>query len=90
MGLGPGTVVRGATFDCGLAVVVGAAVVAVDVVLDVLLLLGVEPEPHPTTPMPKATITTAAPLTAAVRLINNSCRSGSTARTKSLVTARQR
>jgi hypothetical protein len=82
--------VRGATFDCGWVVVVGAAFVAVDAVLDVLLLLGVEPELHPTKPIPKAAITTATPLTAAVRLINNSCRSASTARTKSLVTARER
>jgi hypothetical protein len=82
--------VRGATFDCGWAVVVGAALVAVDAVLDVLLLLGAEPELHPTKPIPKAAITTAAPLTAAVRLINNSCRSASTARTKSLVTVRER
>jgi hypothetical protein len=65
--------VRGATFDCGWALVVGAFV-AVDAELDVVLLLGVEPELHPTTPMPKATIPTATPLTAAVRLINNSCR----------------
>jgi len=66
--------VRGATFDCGWALVVGAPVVAVDAELDVLLLLGVELEPHPTKPIPKAAITTATPLTVAVRLINNSRR----------------
>jgi hypothetical protein len=82
--------VRGATFDCGWAVVVGAALVAVDGVLDVLLLLGVEPEPQPTKPIPKAAIATATPLTAAIRLINNSYRSARTARTKSLVTAPER
>ena len=62
VGLGPGTVVRGATFDCGLLVVV-----VVDVLLAALLLL--EGEPHPTTPMPKAVMAIATPLIAAIRFI---------------------
>jgi len=55
-------VVRGATFDCGLLVVV-----VVDVLLAALLLL--EGEPHPTTPMPKAVMAIATPLIAAIRFI---------------------
>ena len=39
-GLGPSAVMRGATFDCGLAVVADAALPAVDVLLAALLLLG--------------------------------------------------
>jgi hypothetical protein len=60
-------VVRGATFDCGLLVVVAADVV--DALLDVLLLLGVEPEPHPAKPRPKATMAIATPVVDAIRFI---------------------
>jgi hypothetical protein len=54
--------VRGATFACVLA-----AVVVVEVLLDALLLLGLEP--HPTRPMPNATIAIARQLIDAVRFI---------------------
>src|SRR5271156_6365634 len=68
-GLGPWAVIRGATFDCGLAVVAEVAVLPVaDVLLAALLLLG--EEPHPATPMAIATIAIVAPLLlAAVRFI---------------------
>jgi hypothetical protein len=68
-------VVRGATFACGLAVVVVVdlpTVLDVEVVFEALLLLDVEP--HPTNPMPKTTIMIA-PLIAAVRFMVCSCRS---------------
>jgi hypothetical protein len=58
-------VVRGATLDCGLLVVV--AVDVVEVLLAALLLL--EGEPHPTKPMPKAVMTIATALIAAIRFI---------------------
>jgi hypothetical protein len=58
-------VVRGATFDCGLLVVV--VVDVVDVLLAALLLL--EGEPHPTKPMPRAVMAIATPLIAAIRVI---------------------
>src|SRR5277367_3086966 len=68
-GLGPWAVIRGATFDCGLAVVAEVAVLPVaDVLLAALLLLG--EELHPATPMAIATIAIVAPLLlAAVRFI---------------------
>src|SRR5271154_1734126 len=68
-GLGPWAVIRGATFDCGLAVVAEVAAPPVaDVLLAALLLLG--EELHPATPMVIATIAIVAPLLlAAVRFI---------------------
>jgi hypothetical protein len=61
-------VVRGATFPCVLAVVVVVVlpmVVVVEVLFDALLLP--EVDPHPTKPIPKATMAIATPLIAAVR-----------------------
>src|SRR5271170_4258047 len=65
-GLGPWAVIRGATFDCGLAVVAEVAALPVaDVLLAALLLLG--DELHPAKPMAIATI--AIPVLASVRFI---------------------
>src|SRR5271156_4577213 len=65
-GLGPWAVIRGATFDCGLAVAAEvAALPGADVLLAALLLLG--EEPHPAKPMAIATI--AIPVLASVRFI---------------------
>src|ERR1700678_1881344 len=65
-GLGPWAVVRGATFDCGLAVVAEvAALPAADVLLAALLLLGEEPQPG----KPMAIATIAIPVLASVRFI---------------------
>src|ERR1700722_15969434 len=68
-GLGPRGVVRGATFDCGLAVVAEVVALPVaDVLLAALLLLGEELQPA--RPMAIATIAIVAPLLlAAVRFI---------------------
>src|SRR5271156_1241804 len=67
-GLGPWGVIRGATFDCGLAVVVEVdALPVVDVLLAALLLLGEELQPAK--PMATATIAIVALLPAAVRFI---------------------
>src|SRR5271155_2081719 len=67
--LGPWAVIRGATFDCGLAVVAEVAALPVaDVLLAALLLLGEELQPAK--PMATATIAMVAPLLlAAVRFI---------------------
>src|ERR1700748_3920388 len=68
LGVGPSTESRGATFDCGLAVVAEvAALPAADVLLAPLLLLG--EELHPATPLATAAIAIGAPLRAAVRFI---------------------
>src|ERR1700685_3485701 len=65
-GLGPWAVMRGATFDCGLAVVAEVpALPVVDVLLAVLLLLGDEPQPA----KPMAIATIAIPVLASVRFI---------------------
>src|SRR5271168_3359534 len=65
-GLGPWAVMRGATFDCGLAVVAEVAALPVlDVLLAALLLLG--EELHPAKPMATATI--AIPVLASLRFI---------------------
>ena len=67
-GLGPWAVIRGATFDWGLAVVVEVAALPVlDVLLAALLLLGEELQPAK--PMAIATIAIVAPLLAAVGFI---------------------
>jgi hypothetical protein len=61
-------VIRGATFDCGLAVVAEVAALPVaDVLLAALLLLGEELQPAK--PMAIATIAIVAPLLAAVGFI---------------------
>jgi hypothetical protein len=62
-------VVRGATFACGLPIVVVVdlpTVVVVEVLVDALLL---ELEPHPAKPRLKATTAIATPLIAAVRFM---------------------
>jgi hypothetical protein len=66
VGLGPGTVVRGATFPAGgaEAVIAGPAAAAEDL-LGALLLL--EWDPHPAKPMPRAAMAIVTPLTAVVR-----------------------
>src|ERR1700722_14375834 len=67
-GLGPWAVIRGATFDCGLAVVAGvAALPVVDVLLAALLLLGEEPQPARL--IPTATTVMVTPVLASVRFI---------------------
>src|ERR1700759_3016059 len=67
-GLGPWAVMRGATFDCGLAVVAEAPALPVVDVLPAASLLGVELQPA--TPPAIATIAIAGPLLlAAVRFL---------------------
>src|ERR1700744_1490086 len=67
-GLGPWAVMRGATFDCGLAVVAEvAALPAADVLLAALLLLGEELQPA--TPMAIAATAIVIPVLASVRFI---------------------
>src|SRR6202034_259980 len=67
-GLGPWAVMRGATFDCGLAVVAEvAALPVVDVLLAALVLLG--EELHPVKPMATATTAIVIPVLASVRFI---------------------
>src|SRR6202167_210115 len=64
-GLGPWAVIRGATFDCGLAAV--AELPVADVWLAALLLLGEELQPA--TPMAIATTAIVIPVLASVRFI---------------------
>src|ERR1700733_3194968 len=65
-GLGPWAVMRGATFDCGLAVVAEVAALPVAaVLLAALLVLGEELQPA----KPMATATIAIPVLASVRFI---------------------
>src|SRR6202034_68890 len=64
-GLGPWAVMRGATFDCGVAAV--AEVAAVELLPAALLLLG--DEPHPAKPMAIATTAIVVPVLVSVRCI---------------------
>jgi hypothetical protein len=67
-GLGPWAVIRGATFDCGLAVVAEVAALPVaDVLLAALLLLGEELQPARL--IPTATTVMVIPVLASARFI---------------------